>query len=240
MLVFVVGAVAVYVGVSGSPPSEHTQPPVPRDDPAVDPLIAIVGDPARSAKGREFVWTIAREGGPGAFDRIRSTVLHEYPAETFTQGQDDILLAAVRSIGLLAADDADASQFSLDGCSMEFWERNRGWESPRGAHINRMLVSCSIQAVGIAGTAESADRLRELREKRSASYLHKYSGDIVQAAYYLSVRESEGDAGLEAVLFEPFDYGVRFKEWISRPPGSGWHEWADATSRGPIPPEDGG
>ena len=204
-------------------------------DPA-DASMGILEEFDQSSDSHNLVWELASKGGADNFDRLRRLILEQEPRQLSAK-QEDLVMTAVRAAGLIGATDDAAYNFSLQGCDPAFWKSNRKWTSERGDYSDDMLVSFSIQAVGLAGRDTTLDDITQLKTKRSKNYLHRFAGAITQAAFYEHMRRTKGGGALTKHMLGDDDDGAAFAAWINTEEGKKWIEWANDSMRGPRPPE---
>jgi hypothetical protein len=98
-----------------------------------------------------------------------------------------------------------------------------------------LLTTACIQAFGISARPETAEILESLKSQALLDptdvpeIARSFTGDVLQAAFYLSIVKSEGTEGFWRWFFAPatdvFDADGRFGAWTSSAQGKEWGEW---------------
>lgn len=202
--------------------------------------LPILGAAYRSASNlasvRGLTWTLAVRGGVDAGDALRRKLSEDRGGARLAREEEVVLWSTPLALGLVAASDDASYDFLKRAVDPTFWNQRHTWTSDVGAHSASILVSFSIQGLGVSGRDDAAQVIEGLRE-REAAYVHRFAGDIVQAAYYHDTRRSRGKAWLEEHLLRSSQCAefTDFEEWTRTPRGSAWLAWGRASSRGPIP-----
>lgn len=210
------------------------------DAPESDPAPATLGISAASLSESdpqqliEQIWASA-SSDEVAFESLRQILLHDYDGADVSFERELVLFSSAKAIGATAAESPEAFAFATRATSPDYWRETRSWTSTLGRESDDMLASYSIQAVGLSGTSDALTWLVEARN-REPWYLHRFGGDIAQAAFLFDERRRRGVDFMSwhsSVTAEEFMEA--YDAWATTPSGLGWTQWAGAVTRGPVP-----
>ena len=181
---------------------------------------------------RPLVWGAAFAPGVESTLAIIN-LIDDVGAQEISQAQDlTAVTDALLVLGLSAQTEQQAFDYLVLHSRPEAWFDQIGEEACSDNEIES-LASFSIHGIGAANHPESASVLDDLR-KRSPAYAHRYAGDIVQAYFYLYLRESYPQENLlDYLIGEEEEYEL-FLHW-SENEGAELVKWANESMRGPRP-----
>ena len=183
---------------------------------------------------RPLVWALAVKAEPAGAASLRELLTRNYAKRQLSQADEQTLLDSVRVLGFFARRDERTAVFLSERTDPAVWAKTVTWQSTRGDYIHDLLTSYAIQALGIGNRAD-AERTVEALRGRSAKYLHKFAGDIVQADFYRYVGAPRGgQAGLLEYLTTDDDEKNVFTQWRQNE-GKQAFDWANTRMRGPAP-----
>lgn len=197
--------------------------------------VSLCADVSDLASRRALVWALGAHGSEDAVHALHGMLTNDYRGRYLERADEDALFDAVLNLGFLADDVPEAFELAKSGVNPGHWKSLKTWTSERGAFSRDLLVSYSIQSLGISGRADAPALLKQLRN-RDANYLHRFAGDITQAMFYFHLRSEFGEEYLRHYMLNP-DCKYAFRAWIETPLGKYWLEWANECMRGPRPPE---
>lgn len=197
-------------------------------------LVEEIGRDADLVRKRSLVWTLGFKGGEAATAPLTELLEKDYEEQALPRGTEDVLFEAIQAIGLAAATDPKAYKFAVKATDPEFWGKQRSWNSARGDHGIHMLVSYSLHAVGLSGRPESRADIEKFK-KRSPYYVHRWGGDIAEAAFYGWLRRTKGEAVLKDYVLTPRENNVMWDEYGDSAEGKKWIAWANRITSGPRP-----
>ena len=216
-------------------------------------LVKEIGRDGDLVRKRSLVWTLGFKGGEAATGPLTALLENDYAKEALPRGTEDVLFEAIQAIGLAAAHDPKAYRFAVNATDPAFWEKQRSWSSARGDHGIHMLVSYSLHAVGMSGRPESKADIAGF-QKRGPYYVHRWGGDITEAAFYRWLRKTKGEAILKEYVLTPPEHcractsreattptngascgHLMWTVWQDSAEGKKWIAWANEKTRGPRP-----
>ena len=188
-------------------------------------------------------WALAFVGDEEAVQLFQKTLLADYAgkvlvgAEGGVGGDEAIMMeATIWALGLLANRHENAWEFLKQGTDPWFWKRNALWRSSYDYGTSGLLTTACIQGVGLSGRPEAEKLLETFKSQplldptESPEIARSFAGDVLQAAFYLSIIKSDGMDGFRRWFFQPaidyVDKNDRFTLWSSKPAvQEKWGEW---------------
>ena len=197
------------------------------------------------SRKRGLTWALSLVGDEETVSLFKEVLQKDYKEKWLSHHEENVLVDTVLAMGLLAAKHDSARSFIQAGTDPSYWKTRKTWSSKRGEYSIDLLVSFSIQAIGISGRSAGRDQeagqqnddvpeLLDRFKSKDANYLHRFAGDIVQAAFYHDIRMRRGDEFLRKYLLSKNDMAL-WRAWIRTPGGKQWFDWANDRMRGPRP-----
>ena len=176
---------------------------------------------------RQITWALAMIGDGDTAKLLRGSLLEDYDNQNIPENAEDVLVDTCLVLGFLARQDPETFTFLIEGTKPEFWEDVKTWNSTRGDFGTHKLIASCIQAIGLSEHPRTQDELRRL-QSMPREYRHEFYGDIVQAAYYASMKRNPED--FERAFWSKAGL-TSFLEWRETPEGAKWKEWAEAQKK---------
>ena len=98
--------------------------------------------------------------------------------------------------------------------------------------VDNELAGDSISALGWSGRDDLNSVLEELMKREDNGYNRRFSGAILQAAFYRYTIERYGYFQAVEEVHSSFDRSIaEFIKWRESPDGKPWGEWSDRVNR---------
>lgn len=199
----------------------------------IDTLIELYAKFKNPVDKKILIRVLGRVGDEMVINFLKDTLLYDYKGQLLTDKEEDVLLSIPAALGTLAQQYDSAYSFVKEGTEPKFWQTRKTWTSRMGEYSINMLTAFSIHAIGISARKDVPQILNSFK-KKNINYLHRFAGDITQAAFYdYLIRDR--DKFQNRPEKRDFEF---FEEWIKTSEGARWSKWADDMQRGPRPPEE--
>ncbi len=186
-----------------------------------------------------MIWALALRGEARGFPPIRDCLLADRKGAVLPQQEEMVLIGSILALGLLSEASDDALAMVKDGTNPEYWRKNRSWTSATfGDDSPNLFAAHSIHALGVSGRQDAMQFVETLRGE-PAIYLHRFAGDMAEAAFYHDLRRDNGAGHLKQYFVQQSgcvtEHLEKFGRWTETPNGRRWHQWVQARTRGPRP-----
>ena len=112
-----------------------------------------------------LTWALAFVGDPDAVVKLMGFLTNKVGKAALSQADEDLRIATVEALGLLATRYEAPFLFLKKGADPEYWKDRNFWISPRGSEGARLLALASVRALGLSGRPEARLELLSLRKK---------------------------------------------------------------------------